>query len=365
MDNYLPISIDQKDVLYEKIKDISTFQKNIKKILKPYINRKQNSLVLYEEKWKICRNQCFSLLKKWVDYETKSTIYILRILFFSILSFEKKKISFTVNDKLTGIWKDDYKKIDLIFDESNTRLIFGFGPSGSGKTFHIKNLIELFRKKDQRFPSIFLSIDGGLYREYSVVYKIIVSELEKNYIGFKNLSLPSIYTYSHYYNLIFSTDEIKKVIVQYLLYKKINISLYVPETLGDCGEKRLKNCYDKIKKYIQISQDFKWIGVLIWQHKYSFDCNFISKYKCKGCTESGTEREVTEGKLYSNNYYEHSYKEGLKMMLKSPSYRIFLHNSGKKDKKSILVNFSEKLKIYEKDVDREKMVLVPKKFIKL
>lgn len=366
MEEYLPIHIDQKDVLYNKIKDIPKFKKNIKNILAPFLNKNQKSFTIYEDKWKICKKKCYSILKKWVDYEETSTIYMLRILYFSILSFKKKKIEFKINGILTGIWEKDYKNIDFKMEEDKKpRLIFGFGPSGSGKTFHIKNMIELFRKKDKNFPSIFLSIDGGLFREYSVIYQTIVNELEKNYIGFKNLSLPSIYTYTHYYNLIFKTDKIKSSLIQYLLYKKIRISLYVPETLGDCGEKRIKDCYKKIKKYIQITNDLKWIGVFIWQHKYSFDCNFIPDYKCKGCTDSGKEREVKEGKLYSNSSYEHSYKEGLKMMLKSPSYRIFLHNSGKRDKKSILVNFSEKLKINKKDIDDKKMMLVSKKYIKL
>ena len=69
--------------------------------------------------------------------------------------------------------------------------------------------------------------------------------------------------------------------------------------------------------------------------------------------------------MYSNLSYEHSYKEGIKNMLQAPSYRIFLHNSGKKDKKSIIVDYSKKPILTEKNINHKIMKLISKKCINL
>ena len=335
MDTYLPIFIENKSNLYKKISDINTNE--IKNILKPFFKTYNTECSdLYEDKWKLCKKECFRKLSKIINQEIYSTIYYLRILYFSILSFSNEKIELKVNSPLTGIWKEDSNKIELIIHskEEKKELIFGFGPSASGKTFHVKNIISILKNINPDFPNTFLSIDGGIYREYSIIYQFIIKEMEKYYTGIKNLSLPTIYTTIHYYNLLFPTESIKKNIINYLKNQKESYNLYVPETLGGCGEKRIESCKKKIEKFINITKNKNWIGLFIWQHKYDIDCNFISDYKCKGCTESGKERELKEGKMYSNLSYEHSYKEGIKNMLQAPSYRIFLHNSGKKDKKA-------------------------------
>ena len=367
MDEYLPIDIEKKEFLYKSISYIK--KENINNILKPFFKTYENTECssLYEEKWKYCKHSCLQKISKIVLKEIESTIYFLRILYFSILSFSKEKIEFIVKSPLTGIWKNDKDKIELVIHskDSKNELIFGFGPSASGKTFHVRNIISILRDLSPNFPSTFLSIDGGIYREYSIVYQYIIEEMEKHYTGIKNLSLPTIYTKIHFYDLIFPTNIIKKKIIKFLTSQKQNYNLYVPETLGGCGEKRIDSCEKIIHKFLKITKNKNWIGLCIWQHKYHIDCNFISDYKCKGCTESGKERELTEGKMYSNSSWLHSYKEGIKYMLKAPSYRFFLHNSGSKYRKSILVDYSKKPVLTEEKIKSKSIKLVSKNCINL
>ena len=369
MNEYLPIHIEKKDFLYKKISSIN--ENEIKDILKPFfkVPTYKECSNLYEDKWKLCQNECYRKLSKVVMKEIQSTIYYLRVLYFSILSFSKEKIEFKINTSspLTGLWSTDYKKIELFIHSNDEKkeLIFGFGPSASGKTFHVKNIISILRNISPDFPSTFISIDGGICREYSVIYQMIIKEMEIHFTGIKNLSLPSIYTTIHYYNLIFPTESIKKNIVNFLTNQKSSFNLYVPETLGSCGEKRIESCQKKINKFIKITKNKNWIGLCIWQHKYHIDCNFISKYKCRGCHESGKAREIVEGKMYSNSSWLHSYKEGVKFMLKAPSYRFFLHNSGSKNRKSILVDYSKEPILTEKNIKNKSIRVVSKNCIEL
>lgn len=369
MDEYLPIEIEKKEFLYQRISKIN--KKEINDILKPFfkVYKDEKCSELYEDKWKLCQKECFRKLSKIILQEIQSTIFYLRILYFSILSFSNEKIEFMIKSSspLTGLWKFDSKKIEFIIHSNDIKneLIFGFGPSASGKTFHVKNIISILRNLSSDFPSTFLSIDGGIYREYSVIYQRIIKEMGKHYTGIKNLSLPTVYTTIHYYHLIFPTETIKKNIIYFLLNQKQSYNLYIPETLGGCGEKRIDSCQKKIEKFIKIAKNKNWIGLCIWQHKYHIDCNFISDYKCKGCTESGKDRELSEGKMYSNSSWLHSYKEGIKFMLKAPSYRFFLHNSGSKNKKSILVDYSKEPILTEKNIKNKSIKLVSKDCIQL
>ena len=50
--------------------------------------------------------------------------------------------------------------------------------------------------------------------------------MEKHYTGIKNLSLPTIYTKIHFYDLIFPTNIIKKKIIKFLTSQKQNYNLY-------------------------------------------------------------------------------------------------------------------------------------------
>jgi len=218
-------------------------------------------------------------------------------------------------------------------------LIMGFGPSASGKTFWSLKLLKIF-KNDPNFPNSFITIDGEIYREMSLIYT--VARYFAKYLclaGFSNLVIAGIHSVAR--QSIFNARKIKNSIVDYLqiqsrkynkLMKNITINLYCPDTLSSCTT--TSNCLKKISKYINITNDKHWIGLLIWQHKSGKKCNYEDGYKCTGCYESGKAREIYEGKKYSNSSWRKSMIVGHRMMLQAPGYRFKIHNSGGKNYKN-------------------------------
>jgi phosphohistidine phosphatase SixA len=338
-------------------------------------------------KWVDCAGNCDTVVKKNIDTEINSTAYILNAIAESIISSSENKdapptITFKItvklgDNKLTGIWSNDSKYIQIVSYGNDTqkktsRLIMGFGPSSSGKTFLTKQLLQLLSLSDagsaspagasvvadplaadplagsagasagDKFPDAFFSIDGGIYRECSLAYKFIV-----NYInsvkdgcvaGFTNLAEVSPLS-----KPLFESNSIKTNITTYFQKEKdrgVNISLYVPHTLGGCGI--LPICSSQYNDFLKITKDEKnWVGLLIWQHKFGKDCIYPDKYKCKGCSESGAEREKKEGKKYSNSQWDTSMKNGMEELMKAPGGRFKIHNSGGADRLSIIENYSD------------------------
>ena len=306
------------------------------------------------KKWIDCKDNCFDTLLKFIKIEVNSTAYMLRVLSRSIISLEGKHISFLVTDeseelKISGIWENDEKffKLDKSgykFGEKH-RLIMGFGPSGSGKTFTAKFFIELFSSFDKTFPKSFMIIDGGIYRDSSIFYRYIVETTKKiGFGGLNNLVLP----YLEITNGLFDASSIKKLVVIFMKNNK-NLSLYVPETLVNCGfSDQDISCDNKIKEFKEITGDKSWIGLLVWQHKYGsfIDCEFDDEYKCIGCTFSGRKREIHEGKKYSNKLWKHSFEQGMNLLMSAPGGKYKIHNSGGQiidgiNCKSIIEDYSE------------------------
>jgi hypothetical protein len=280
----------------------------------------------------------------YIEREIRSTFYILKCIADSILTTQPDsiKVVFGVSEveKLTGLWKNDSRYISILRYgniqrqslKKSGRLIVGLGPSGSGKTYWINSILELFMTADSSFPQSFISIDGGTYRMTSEIYKIIRDLAQENCLGgFINLVRSS--KVNPFKNSLFEAGLIKKIIKNFLKRESddIQISLYVPDTLGSC----LANCIKEIQPFIDITRDKKWIGVLVWQHKLSSDCNFTEKYSCVGCTESGKRRERTEGKKYSNRSWNISMNSGYNLVLKAPGGTFMVHNSGS-SKSSVL-----------------------------
>lgn len=321
------------------------YANNLKKIImeKSFTQKKDYFTIAYNEiskvlptnnkidnNWKDCAKDCYTICHEYVKKEVESTAYMLRILSSSVLGDTKNyKIGFYINydisrypNIISGKWNDDTKKADknspykniiqdkdvfqieicrisedgkTILNETkpkNGRFILGAGPSASGKTYNAGLIIQMMKMIDPLFPGFFMTIDGGTYREKSVIYQTIIDAVKnKNqYPGLKNLMSASIFSAE---KSIFESDTIKKNIKDYLLKQteqySFIVSLYVPDTLAFCGS---LDCMNKIIPYIEITGDSDWVGLMIYQHKNGGKkCPFKNGYKCKGYTESGKERE--------------------------------------------------------------------------
>jgi len=297
---------------------------------------KKNKDQKLSDTWVSC-NSCSEIAEK-ITTELNSTAYILRVLSKSFLKASKSTctISFAVTktpEEITGVWEDDKDGIEMNFSEENSdqRLIMGFGPSSSGKTHCAQKMIDVFCKTyedfPKSFPKSFLTIDGGVYRENSKIYRMIVDTLKSNGVaGFTNLVLAGISLETS----LFDSNIVKKKIMEYLKKKYTKkVSLYVPETLGGCGY--VDYCSSKYKQYKDITGDKEgWIALCIWQHKKGIDCDFTDPYKCLGCTESGTTRQTAEGKQYSNAQWQHSMKEGERAIKEAPGGGYKIHSTGGK-----------------------------------
>ena len=301
--------------------------------------------------WVDCNGNCVKSLKKLVEKEINSTAYMIRTLSKSTLWHDKKNNSNPItfksrdNQTLNGKWSSDSKNIIIDINPtytSNTpRLIMGFGPSASGKTYWAQNFIDIF-SQIENFPKLFISIDGGIYRETSMVYQMIINTVKKTCIGGLGNLVPSMGTG------IFKASIVKESMMNYLNDTQPKFSLYVPETLGGCGWPGskigvVKECREVYEKYIDYTNDTNWIGLLIWQHLNNSECTYSNELKCEGCTESGTRRQYNEGKIYSDDAYKHAIQKGYKhiigqsykdnsaetSVLGAPGGRFIIHNVGR------------------------------------
>ena len=286
-----------------------------------------------EPEWVDCKNSCKATLPKYINHEMNSTAFILRCLQKSMIRNNPTinvplKISCTDDSNISGIWESDQHlfKLDNFANQAKGRLIMGFGPSASGKSYWSAQIISILKRMDDEFPTQFLSIDGGIYREASGIYQSIVKNvIDKNMGGFSNLVSAAGGS------SLFSAGKIKKAISHYLKMQSYSPNLYVPETLGSCRKgfnfSKLKLCSKSFDIYKEITKVRSWVGVCIWQHVEDTQCVFAPKYKCTGCTESGQSRERKEGKQYSAANWAYSLKHGIKYAKNADRWFI-IHNTG-------------------------------------
>jgi hypothetical protein len=317
--------------------------------------------------WVKCINKCYNTTHNFMSQEMQTTAYYLKIITACGIGDElNNQFAFNIEkkniEKITGLWQNDFRFFRLIIinpktnihNETNLEkghLIMGLGPSASGKTFLAKKIIELMNIIDPTYPSYFLSLDGGIYRENSIVYQTIINLIKKKrqYSGLSNLVSTNFISGG---KTIFNSNIIKREIRKYLIYQKQNYyftaNLYVPETAGGCI--KYINCSKVYKDYIYITGDKDWIGLLIYQHKTQKDCPYSSKYKCSGTVQSGTERQVIEGKKYSTIAWSNSMKNGECIMNLAKQYRFKIHNSGSSDRITLFQDLSpNKINLFEND----------------
>lgn len=307
--------------------------------------------------WVSCINKCNNITFGFISRELKSTAYYLRILSMSGIGDTKThKFAFQIDtnniSKISGIWEHDYIYFKLIVINPRTseiisepiysgKLIMGYGPSASGKTFSAGKVIELMRLIDPLYPTWFLSIDGGIYREQSLIYQTIISLIQQKgqYAGLSNLVSASFFS-GH--KTIFDSNIVKSSVRTYLLHLKetlgISVNLYVPETAGGCV--KYINCQKTYQEYVNITGDKNWSGLLIYQHKTHKDCIYPDKYKCSGTIESGKNRQVLEGKKYSSSTWANSMRNSEYLINKAPIFRFKIHNSGSPNRITMLDDLS-------------------------
>jgi len=349
-----------KDVIMKKSFGSNTYFTNLfEKIMNVLPPKKKG------QEWVSCVKDCFSQTHGNVLLEIGSTAYMLRVLTKSVVGdIKNNQITFVFSlgnkEKITGLWEKDkdYFKMKILSKERSKknckgRLIMGFGPSASGKTYCANRVIELMTSIDGEFPKFFMTVDGGVFREESLVYQTIITAIGKKgeYDGFKNLvSAGGSGTKS-----IFDSKVIKNTMNEYLKEQKEKekfvVCLYVPETLGGCG--RNINCAQYYQEYIDITGDKDWIGLMIFQHVNRKECPYKEKYKCTGTTESGESREKREGKKYSSRAWENSYLNGNEYINRALTYRFRIHNSGSPDGITIFEDLSpNKIDMDDKNVSK-------------
>jgi len=327
--------------------NLNSYEETISNFFIPNFNKIHNIIETYKaqvisNKWikckdkctkkdKECIRECYTTLNNILKQEINKAFYILRTLKKSIITivpeFDYNNcITINSNIDFNKSWEDVSKSCNLKLGnthDQNCKLIFGFGPSASGKTKCAEKMIDLFKKNDTTFPTTFITIDGGICRESSILYNFIILCLRYyNIYGIENLdindpikelSMPRLF------------PKVKHIIRDFLSNSDKSYSLYIPETLS-------KPKFDP-KKYIEISKDKEWIGLLIWQHKGTTTdskCPYTyESLKCEGCVRSGKSRERYEGKIYKDTNWEKSMDNGLTQIKIAPGGGYSIHNSGR------------------------------------
>ena len=316
---YLSDVPNGKEIERRSFGNVENFVNNFKAEVDDMFAAREKSFM--EPKWIKCQDQCQSFVKDYVTKEMKSTAYMLRCLELSLIN---AKLDITCSDlrNVTGIWEEDKRLFRVNnFEQDSGRLIMGFGPSASGKTYWAKNIIGMLGEIEPGFPKVFLSIDGGIYREASVIYQTLIKTvIEKNIGGLSNLVAAGF----SFGSSIFSAGKIKRAVHDFMKSQRPP-NLYVPETLGSCKGTLL--CKKKYNKYQKMTKDKDWTGLCIWQHVEDTLCVFGPEYKCIGCKESGKQRERREGKKYSADAWKNSFSNGISSAKRAKKWFI-IHNTG-------------------------------------
>jgi hypothetical protein len=223
--------------------------------------------------------------------------------------------------------------------------ILGLGPSGCGKSYLAKQIIPFIE-----YAQTFVSNDGGTTRECSNVWMMATS-----------FHRPSV-NIGNFYNFFKKRADKKKYMDA--LLKTTQCSVYIPDTwvsvyassLVPVVGTSITNALNKlttrgVKGLVGKSVEQPYIGMLIMQHCFSCgkQCPFKDDiYKCVGCDTSGLKRALVEGKKWENvskfgtDTYSTALAQGY-LTLFTDKYKtrttcpIFVHNSGKYGRKSIIV----------------------------
>lgn len=341
-----------RDIMLNKLNDIiltklSASVNEDKDILTNIFNHVNSQIEILKKPtnnlWKNCYNTCFINLKILINIEIDSTYYFINTIKNSVLtSVDNSKIDliYDKQHEFDGNFLNDCEYIKLPDSLINDRkhLIMCFGPSASGKTFWVKNIISLLHKLDNTLPQYYLSIDGDIYRKTSIIYGMILDSIVKNKLhGINNLV-----SNKFLFPSLFNARNVKNYTLYYLKKTNTTLSLYVPDTISDCVK-----CKKKIKWYYQFVfeneeiDDLKWTALNVWQHQTKNECPYNEQFKCMGCSASGKSREIHEGKKYSPDTWNISYRNARNIIInKKNGYSLSIHNSGTSDKITGIIDYS-------------------------
>ena len=194
---------------------------------------------LNQPDWIKCSDKCFDVVNHLIKSEIHSTAFMLRLITNSLLTNNPKarirfKFNGNIDTDLTGLWKADKDKFELLPLEERKvtpRLIMCFGPSAAGKTFNAKKVLQLITKTDDTFPSALVAIDGGIAREMSAIYQMVVNKIhsvDNQMSGFSNLVSAGM----SFSKSLFSSEPKKRLqeFLQQQCKKNGYTSLYIPTT---------------------------------------------------------------------------------------------------------------------------------------
>lgn len=286
----------------------------------------------------------FSALKNLITIEIESTLFILNILFNSVISPKNQndplfRISVNKNVKqFDGKWENDETilKVKRSNAQGPNAIIYAAGPTASGKTTWLKALINmLYMSYEKKFPLTFFNIDGGRFRELSLVYQLIkLAVRKKGYEGMFNLVNPTFHKIS---GELFNSTIIKSIIKHILKDPKLkNTPIIIPDTLSNPFN--FRKVFEKDMNLVGNDKSVIKVYALIYQHFKAEECMFdgIKKLSCYGTLPSGTSREIVQGKRFSGD------KKGWTLSMlnslallndlikkKDPNTKLFLiHNYG-------------------------------------
>lgn len=288
---------------------------------------------------------------------------------------EFKKYVFTparTSFYIKQVESDDGSGIATPDTKSNN--IFVVGPSAAGKTFSWKTLIP---RLPTDYPSNYLSIDGGLMREYSLVYEMVKEIIrKKNLISpAVNAAIKNVVDTTKQFSIrnprweegvvdtihlengyvaavggskievigessidiydIFQRFGLKKefnLIIEKSVKKGAKISLVIPDTLTGTlknnalckitpsnllkrtfGECIRKNIVDKYN-FGRIYGSTHLHPTVFLVYQHKAPINRVLKERrCEGTAESGNKRSIGEAKPYSSSAWKTSMDLGLKL----------------------------------------------------
>lgn len=313
--------------------------------------------------WIECNGEYQTKLEGLIEKEKNTNSFIIKCLNKSFLNYdEQNKPIFYEEKNINGtstrinydsiIFEGEYK------DKDQKKLIMGFGPSASGKTHMSSKIIKILNKL---YPEVFekdyyISIDGGIYRECSIIYNAIhQAAIICGLSGITNLAK------------MFKTESIKKNVMEYLNQLKSGknkfFNLYVPETLVSCTYSSYSSsgCDDLIDIYKTYTGDNEY-----WTALHIYQCYYGGKkcqqpesyYQCEGIKGSVSKRQDKEGKIASSHAfplrtlgidsYNFGNSQAEKFLMKTKGIRFKIHNVGRAVGSSILydkTNYADMFKI--------------------